>query len=635
MGPVTQFERYIGIDYSGAETPAASLKGLRVYVSEGDGRPTEALPPPSPRKYWTRKGIAAWLIDQLGQGVPTIVGIDHGFSFPIAYFEAHGLPHDWPAFLEDFQRHWPTDGDHVYVDDVRQGELGNGAARTGSASCRRLTEFRTGGKSVFHFDVQGSVAKSTHAGIPWLLAIKRRLGVHIHIWPFDGWDVPAGRSTIVEVYPALWSASFDREDRTNDQHDAFSVAAWLADADRDGRLAGHFTPDLAPDDLAQAAIEGWILSAEMRKAKPSSRRARPPGRIRGIPNPPRGPFRRSGFDLPAPDGSAGSAFDRASLLDALDAIGTAAIDAGVALDIAIYGGSALMLASDFDCETACVDVAEIAKPWPDWLARAVAEVAARRGWSPDWLNEAVQFHLSPLATLGDDHPEFGSFPRGGAPAGLRVFVPTAEYMLALKLKAVRTKDPVEGAKETADLRNLLRAAGVPDVDAATAVLARYFPRSAADAETQRSLRRHLWPEKTDGSTDTLCAVAERLRAGEARDLAFAGFLDTFYAADAEARRAMIAGEPPLLGDPRLDALMGAVAEYLAKQCKLGRVPGWCGGPARRLAEPWFTTEGGSGMQEYLAFTSPAEFRHRNIFTSADPLTRARTAAARAASASGA
>jgi hypothetical protein len=30
------FGRYIGIDYSGAQTPTASLKGLRVYLAEGD-----------------------------------------------------------------------------------------------------------------------------------------------------------------------------------------------------------------------------------------------------------------------------------------------------------------------------------------------------------------------------------------------------------------------------------------------------------------------------------------------------------------------------------------------------------------------------------------------------------------------
>ena len=103
------FVRYIGIDYSGAQTPTASLKGLRVYLAEGDAPPVEVPPPPSPRKYWTRRGIAEWLVERLAEDAPTLVGIDHGFSFPLRYFEVHGLKPDWPAFLDDFQRHWPTD----------------------------------------------------------------------------------------------------------------------------------------------------------------------------------------------------------------------------------------------------------------------------------------------------------------------------------------------------------------------------------------------------------------------------------------------------------------------------------------------------------------------------------------------
>ena len=43
------FTRYNGIDYSGAETPTASLKGLRVYLANGAAPPAEVLPPPSPR----------------------------------------------------------------------------------------------------------------------------------------------------------------------------------------------------------------------------------------------------------------------------------------------------------------------------------------------------------------------------------------------------------------------------------------------------------------------------------------------------------------------------------------------------------------------------------------------------------
>jgi len=256
---MTTFARYIGIDYSGAKTPTASLKGLRVYLDAGTQPPVEVLPPPSPRKYWTRRGIGEWLVERLAEDVPTLVGIDHGFSFPLRYFEAHGLKPDWPTFLEDFQRHWPTDED-IYVDFVRDDAVGNGAARTGNARWRRLTEERTGtAKSVFHFDVQGSVAKSTHSGIPWLRFIRQRIGQRVHFWPFDGWDIPSGRSAIAEVYPVLWSRGIDRESRTDDQHDAYSIAAWLSHADRHGNLPAYLKPDLTANERTVAQVEGWIL----------------------------------------------------------------------------------------------------------------------------------------------------------------------------------------------------------------------------------------------------------------------------------------------------------------------------------------------------------------------------------------
>jgi hypothetical protein len=117
------FDRYIGIDYSGAKTPISSLKGLRVYEGDNETASREILPPKGPRRYWTRRGIAEWLVAELSVGPPTLVGIDHAFSFPLKYFEQHGLPLDWPSFLDDFQRHWPTDEDRTYVDFVRERRL--------------------------------------------------------------------------------------------------------------------------------------------------------------------------------------------------------------------------------------------------------------------------------------------------------------------------------------------------------------------------------------------------------------------------------------------------------------------------------------------------------------------------------
>ncbi len=130
----------------------------------------------------------------------------------------------------------------------------------GNARWRRLTEERAGGaKSVFHFDVQGQVAKSTHAGIPWLRFIRQRLGDRVNFWPFDGWDIPESRSAVAEVYPALWSRSFAREGRTPDQRDAYSIAAWLSRADREGSLGALFKPELSPPERVVAQVEGWIL----------------------------------------------------------------------------------------------------------------------------------------------------------------------------------------------------------------------------------------------------------------------------------------------------------------------------------------------------------------------------------------
>jgi len=256
------FRRYIGIDYSGAAAPVTSLKGLRIYVASPRQEAVEVPPPPSPRKYWTRRGIAAWLVERFKEPVPTLAGIDHSFSFPLPYFEAYQLSLDWSDFLDDFQRHWPTDEDRTYVNFVREGVCGKGAARTGSARWRRLAEERAGAKSVFHFDVPGSVAKSTHAGLPWLRYLRRRVGDRVHFWPFDGWDIPPQRSVLAEIYPSLCRGDFERRDRTADQHDAYAAAEWMRRADRHGTLSGFFNPPL---DLAQRAlglVEGWILGVQ-------------------------------------------------------------------------------------------------------------------------------------------------------------------------------------------------------------------------------------------------------------------------------------------------------------------------------------------------------------------------------------
>jgi len=134
-------------------------------------------------------------------------------------------------------------------------------------------------------------------------------------------------------------------------------------------------------------------------------------------------------------------FNREQLLNALDEVGRAAIGAKARLDIAVYGGgSALMLASNFRFGTEDVDIAELGQPWPAWLREIVEKVAAQNGWSAEWLNDGVTFHLSTTAVPARDLISFGTFPRKSEKTGVTGFVPTAPYMLALKLKALRVSD---------------------------------------------------------------------------------------------------------------------------------------------------------------------------------------------------
>jgi hypothetical protein len=125
--------------------------------------------------------------------------------------------------------------------------------------------------------------------------------------------------------------------------------------------------------------------------------------------------------------------------------------------------------------------------------------------------------------------------------------------------------------------------------------------------------------------NTLAEAVQTIQAGSARETVLAEFVDNFDLAQTDQDRyASIEEEPKLTGDDQLDALVGAIAEYLAKQRRLGRVPHWVCDPARRLDKPWFTvTSPSDSMREYLTYSSPAEFASRNIFTEERPLRRAR------------
>ncbi len=250
------FERYIGIDYSGAQSPQSRLKALQVYAAGRDGEPERESPPAAGAKNWTRQEVAQFCAQVIEAEENALIGIDHGFAFPHTYLRRNFID-NWDQFLDDFMRHWPTADPHTYVDFVRKGN-----PRCGKANELRLCEqWTAGAKSVFQFDVQGSVAKSTHAGLPWLLWLRQHPAAaqRVHFWPFDGFEVPAGKTVFAEIYPAMFKRRFPKGARSPDEQDAYSVAAWLQGMDRRGALERYFSPPLSLPEKRQAKLEGWIL----------------------------------------------------------------------------------------------------------------------------------------------------------------------------------------------------------------------------------------------------------------------------------------------------------------------------------------------------------------------------------------
>ena len=164
------------------------------------------------------------------------------------------------------------------------------------------------------------------------------------------------------------------------------------------------------------------------------------------------------------------------------------------MQIAVYGGSALMLASNFRFSTEDVDVSQLQQPWPAWLREVVDRLTVEKRWPKDWFNDGVAFHLSPLADQACDHSEFGTFPRDIENSGLVVYVPSARYLLALNLKAIRVNDPLRGDQERLDILNLMRVVGIRTAEEAIGLLARFFPKSGASAEKQRFLLTYMNPE---------------------------------------------------------------------------------------------------------------------------------------------
>jgi hypothetical protein len=147
-------------------------------------------------------------------------------------------------------------------------------------------------------------------------------------------------------------------------------------------------------------------------------------------------------------------------------------EANVIGELCLFGGTAMVLA--FNARLSTRDVDAIFMP-ATLIRELAAKVAEDRGLSPSWLNDGVKgFQSASPETTQDSVPQFSH---------LRVYRPSASYLLAMKCMASRTSGP-ETSGDKGDILTLVKHLGLESSEAVVENLTRFFPPERILPKTQ-------------------------------------------------------------------------------------------------------------------------------------------------------
>ena len=164
---------------------------------------------------------------------------------------------------------------------------------------------------------------------------------------------------------------------------------------------------------------------------------------------------------------------RSQVTRALRRLGELAEERKVTLEISLYGGAVFMLV--YGSREATKDVDAVVRQSEIGKTLA-AKVATELKLPDDWLNEDVKQFLA-------EKEAKRTLPEGDFGAGIRIAVPTAAYLLAMKLRACRP--PLPGfAGDYGDIRFLVRKMGIKSVEEAESIHDNFFPHDALAAEAR-------------------------------------------------------------------------------------------------------------------------------------------------------
>jgi hypothetical protein len=176
--------------------------------------------------------------------------------------------------------------------------------------------------------------------------------------------------------------------------------------------------------------------------------------------------------MTTPDQS-GSTLTREQILAALRALSDELGQRDVTGEVCLFGGTVMVLA--FSSRLTTKDVDALFQP-AQTIREIARHVAAEQHLPEDWLNDAVKGFLSTRhETTGGNLPQFPH---------LRLAMPVAEYLLAMKCMAARLGGTEGEPSDVADLVFLVRHLKLKSAQEVLDLVGQYYPANRIPVKTQ-------------------------------------------------------------------------------------------------------------------------------------------------------
>lgn len=178
-------------------------------------------------------------------------------------------------------------------------------------------------------------------------------------------------------------------------------------------------------------------------------------------------------------------FNRDAIISLFNDVGRRLEAVGSFAEVAICGSVSLML--QFDANRLAHDIDFISVNEESYeLLEAIEEVADENGLDQEWFNDAVRFFQS----SNPSYSAFGDFPPGAEAGGLRVYLATPQYLLAMSLIS---------ANRTSDIWSLTETLGITEVDELESLFQSFYPSDSLRPEN-RAMLCDMFAQKQAGAS---------------------------------------------------------------------------------------------------------------------------------------